>query len=186
MEEAHKRKGDWIQTFTAVAFWPIDPNIEEINIYDIAHSLANQCRFTGHCKFHYSIAQHSIYCAEQCKRNKFYALLHDASEAYLVDIPRPLKHLDEFKTYRLLEAQLQGIICDKFGLDRAQPADVTIADNRMLATEARDLMKPPLTHWNTMPAPYDFTIECWTPDQAEERFLEVFDRLSKHTISSKK
>ena len=55
-----ERGGDWMQTYSGFQFWPLDPRPEEIHVIDIAHSLANQCRYAGHCREFYSVAQHSV------------------------------------------------------------------------------------------------------------------------------
>src|SRR5690606_29748913 len=98
------RKGDWMQTFTGRRFWPLDPRPDEICIEDIAHALSMQCRYAGHCLSFYSVAEHSVllsqHVAEPFRR---WALLHDASEAYLVDVPRPIK--GDLSNYRAVEAR---------------------------------------------------------------------------------
>jgi hypothetical protein len=87
-----KRKGDWMQTYTGRQFWPIDPRADEIDIVDIAHALSQQCRFAGHCKSFYSVATHSWHTSNVCNsENALWGLLHDAAEAYLVDLPTPIK-----------------------------------------------------------------------------------------------
>ena len=88
--------GTQIQTFTGIGFDPINPDPKLIKIEDIAHALSNQCRFSGHARSFYSVAQHSAHCAEiACLASNAplarAMLLHDASEAYLLDMPRPLK-----------------------------------------------------------------------------------------------
>src|SRR4051794_15527189 len=95
------RRGGWITTFSRRQFWPLDPHSDEIHIEDIAHSLSQQCRFGGHSRSFYSVAQHSCLVSALCKANDaLWGLLHDASEAYLGDIPRPLKSLPEFEFYQ--------------------------------------------------------------------------------------
>src|SRR5438552_3035736 len=114
-----KMKTDWIQTFTGKKFFPLEPNADDICIEDIAHSLSMQCRFNGHSKQFYSVAQHSVLIASwwfgDYPKLAKYALLHDASEAYLSDIPRPLKQLPEFEFYKKAEQLLQDLIYAKFG-----------------------------------------------------------------------
>ena len=95
-----KRKGDWIQTFTGKRIYPFDPDPDLICIDDIAHALSNICRFTGHVKHFYSVAQHSVIVANAIPdslgvphTNELYlqALLHDAQEYLFSDLSRPLK-----------------------------------------------------------------------------------------------
>lgn len=90
----NERKGDWIQTYTGRQFWPLDPKPEEVCIEDIAHALSQQCRYAGHTIRFYSVAQHSVEIALRVPRAAaLWGLLHDAAEAYLVDLPRPVKYL---------------------------------------------------------------------------------------------
>jgi 5'-deoxynucleotidase YfbR-like HD superfamily hydrolase len=98
MSDRSARVGNWSQTFTGLQFWPCDPRREDVRVEDIAHALALQCRFAGHCRVPYSVAEHSVRVAEWVwdetsgdRRASLAALLHDASEAYCVDVPRPLK-----------------------------------------------------------------------------------------------
>ena len=96
-------------------FWPLNPRIEDINIKDIAHHLSNINRFTG--GINYSVGQHSIWVARMCPDNMLAALLHDASEAYLCDLPTPLKHSDLFAPYRCIERYLMWVIFKRYGID---------------------------------------------------------------------
>jgi len=85
------RIGDWIETYTGKQFYPLDPYPEDIDVRDIAHALSNLCRFTGHCRAFYSVAEHSIYVSTHVpKTMALQALFHDAPEAYIADISGPL------------------------------------------------------------------------------------------------
>src|SRR4051812_30250690 len=85
-----ERVGNWMQTFTGRQFWPVDPRADEIAIEDIARALAMTCRFGGHVRFHYSVAQHSFLVSLVCSpEHALWGLLHDASEAYLGDVVWP-------------------------------------------------------------------------------------------------
>ncbi len=87
-----KRKGDWMQTCSGLKIWPMDPRPEEICLNDIAHALSMICRFSGHTKKFYSVAEHSVFVSHHVKsENAIYGLLHDSSEAYISDIIRPVK-----------------------------------------------------------------------------------------------
>ena len=89
-------------TYTGKEFYPLDPNPADIDIKDIAHALSNCCRFAGHIKSFYSVAQHSVIVSELCEpENALAGLLHDASEAYLSDIARPVKYTEQMEGYRL-------------------------------------------------------------------------------------
>lgn len=144
-------KGDWIETFTGRRVYPLSPEIDDINITDIAHALSNLCRFTGHTKRFYSVAEHSARMAEYALRLgqpnvAKYALLHDASEAYLCDLARPVKHLPQMEPYRTAEAVLQTCINAAFDLTDPPPMLLATLDEMFLYTEAATLM-PTATTW---------------------------------------
>lgn len=171
---------EWIQTFTGRKFYPLAPRIEDICIEDIAHALALQCRFTGHVRVHYSIAQHSEIVSRLVPPElELQGLLHDASEAYLVDVPSPIKRSATFADYRRAEARLQRMIFERFGCPLIEHAFVKAADRIMLATEARDLMYPPHVDWpvGALPPPMSTPIRWITPQEAERRFLARFGEL---------
>jgi 5'-deoxynucleotidase YfbR-like HD superfamily hydrolase len=181
----------WIQTYTGKKFDIFNPDINSICIEDIAHSLSLQCRFNGHCSEFYSVAEHcmlmSSYARSLEPRDKTFELmllLHDASEAYLCDIPRPIKHSENFKTYRIIENQIQMLIYERFGLDTNQILQyenmVKEYDNRMLVTELRDLMACPPEEW-TIAKEYEPFSEGIFPHNhnfVENAFLYTFDQVT--------
>lgn len=142
------RYGGWIQTFTERQFWPLDPRLEDIDIVDIAHHLSMQCRFSGATSRHYSVAEHSVRVAQLLReagcdfQTVLWGLVHDAPEAYLVDLPRPLKQSPEFAEYAAIEARVMRCVCRYASLPYEQPEAVELADRRLLATERRDLLGP--------------------------------------------
>ena len=184
-----ERRGGSILTYTGRTFWPLDPRPEDIDVRDIAHALSLQCRFSGHCREFYSVAQHSCLVAEAAAQvNLAYALpglLHDASEAYLIDLPSPLKRADGFETYRAAEHRAMGVIwCQWPG--QVLPPNVSVvlvteavhlADERLLRTEVRDLMPMPSAAsfpWlieDVDPLPYQ--IRPVSPKVAERGFLDM-------------
>jgi uncharacterized protein len=173
--------GPFIQTVSGRRFNPLEPDPAEIDIVDIAYSLANQCRFGGHVRSFYSIAQHSCHVADVVAEREpdaaLWALLHDAAEAYLGDMPHPLKHRSELGVgYARVEGPLQEAICERFGLPRLPPPIVKQVD---LATERRDVASV-AWHWPELDGfePLDGEIEPWLPDRAREEFLERYERLS--------
>lgn len=177
-----ERGGDWGCTFTGRQYWPADPRPDDIDPRDIAHSLAYQCRFGGHCRTFYSVAQHSVLVSYACDpKDALWGLLHDASEAYLVDIPRPAKRSPGMEGYLILEARMMAAICDAIGLPHEMPPSVRRADEVLLATEARDLMAPEsVREWYLPEAPLPGPIVPWSPDHAELRFaLRLEEILSK-------
>jgi len=132
--------GGYIHTSTGRKVSIVAPRPDDLDIRDIAHGLSLLCRFTGQVKSFYSVAQHSLLVAANVPpEHARTALLHDASEAYLGDLSSPLKRSAGLAGYRELEAQLEAVIAERFGLAFPLPADVKRADQMALATEARDL-----------------------------------------------
>jgi uncharacterized protein len=172
----------WIQTYTGKKFWPLEPRVEEVDIEDIAHALSNLCRFAGHVTQFYSVAQHSVIVSEQCPFGaKLWGLLHDAPEAYMVDLPQPIKHDPTMRGYRVAEEHLMRCIGQRFALTRWTPEAVSRCDRLALCAERRDLLRPLADEdWlasvgggyvDPISIP---TIRPWSPAEAEERFLDAF------------
>ncbi|MGG4551421.1 hypothetical protein [Paenibacillus humicus] len=140
---------NYIDTFTKIKFSPLNPTIQDTNIIDIAHALSLICRFNGHCSYFYSVAQHSIFCAEEARlrghseKIQLACLLHDAEEAYVSDITRPVKkHLPEFIA---ISNKVQDVIWKHFGLDDLKAEDFEIVkdiDDTLLGYEGLVLMGP--------------------------------------------
>lgn len=169
----------WICTYTGKRFDPFDPKEDQIVIEDIAHALSNICRYTGHCRTFYSVAEHSVnasdYVPEKWSKQ---ALLHDASEAYLMDIARPIKQHPAMAQYRETEQLVQRAILRKFKEPEELDASVHEADNRLLISEAK-LLLPNVNDWNWPVEPYpDFVVHGWSPQTAERMFLRTWDHLS--------
>jgi len=163
------RIGDWMQTYTGRMFWPMDPRPEEICIEDIAHSLSMQCRYAGHCIEFYSVAEHCCLLFD-CAPPQFkkWALLHDASEAYLCDVPRPLKPF--LTNYKEAEQKVMEAVRLKFKLP-PEPSEVKELDNRILADELVQNMRPPPQPWNVGPPLY-VSLQLWSPVRAENEFIK--------------
>jgi hypothetical protein len=180
-----KRKVDpWIQTYTGKQFWFNNP--ENISIYDIAHSLSNQCRFAGHTKKFYSVAEHSVLVSSILPGElKLPGLLHDAAEAYIQDITKPLKNFLGSGPYDDAEKRINAAISRKFGLVGTQSYDIHIADLVLLRIEAQQaLLHEPIDGWH-LNLPYLFSgeairIEFLTPEDAEELFLKTFYELTEN------
>jgi hypothetical protein len=168
----------YIRTFTGRKVYPLDLTPDQIDVRDIAHALAMVCRFTGHTRHHYSVAQHSIYVSRFVPWHlRLTALLHDASEAYIADIARPIKHTGTFDLYRAVEDKIERAVAEAFGTVYPMPPEVKEADQRMLATEIQQLMNggPDDNPWaNPYPNVY---LDAWLPAQAEEDFLYKFHAL---------
>jgi 5'-deoxynucleotidase YfbR-like HD superfamily hydrolase len=175
-----KSSDPWIQTYTKQRFTPTNPSANTIKIQDIAHSLSMQCRFNGHCSKFYSVAQHSVLVSYLCNiEDALAGILHDASEAYLSDVSRPLKQSGKMDSYIEYENKLQGMIYETFGLDSKMPSSVKIADDIMLATEAEQLMAPLRNDWVNSQPPAPFMINPLSPALAKEIFLKRFSSLYK-------
>lgn len=171
------RIGDWIQTYTGKRFYPFDARREDIDIRDIAHALAMQCRYAGHCLRFYSVAEHCVHLSQHLHPQHGllvarWALLHDAREAYLVDIPRPLK--PQLTNYHDIEAKLMAVIAPRFALYGEMPNAVKDADSCILADEVAQNMAPAGNVICPRPA-LGITLEFWTPEQAEREFLAQFE-----------
>ena len=168
----------WIQTYTGKKLFPLSPSIEDICIEDIAHALSMLCRFTGHTKRFYSVAEHSILVSHICDaKDSLHGLLHDASEYALQDLPSPLKRSGKFETYKEYEKKLQHLIYERFCLLPEEPESVKRADLLLLATESRDLMSPLHHEWKTQYSPLPFSIIGFAPEIAEQKFLDRFFEL---------
>lgn len=183
-----------IATYSGGTFQPLTPNPDDVDILDIAHPLAQQCRFTGHTRWFYSVAQHSVHCAEQVRewlredvqyedqmpypdaQIILTALMHDASEAYLADISRPIKMQPEFgDVYKKFEARLEIAIAERFNLIYPYPEIIKRADNCLLRTEQRDLMPDKFRHAGDDYFPAK--LNPWSPPLAEFAFQSMFDAL---------
>ncbi len=179
----------WIETYTGIKFFPMQPRAEDICIEDIAHALSLKCRFTGHCREFYSVAQHCVLLsrlvinpeeerradleqADEIRGMRLAALMHDATEAYLPDVARPIKpHLKNFKAIEMI---LEGVIAQRFGLTFPHPRAVMKGDFRLLLSEARDLMPGRGAGWGSGVEPYPDKITGWTPQEAKAMFLTAF------------
>lgn len=176
------RRGDWLQTYTGLAAYPLDLAPSEISIVDIAHSLSMQCRYAGHCMRFYSVAEHSWLVSEMLRQRvtspmvQFWGLMHDAPEAYLLDMVRPLK--ESIPEYKVAEAAVMKTIADVFGLAGEQPEIVGEFDHRILNDERDQNMQPGRRLWNMLDdRPLGIRLGFWTPEVAEARFLHRFDQL---------
>jgi hypothetical protein len=180
----------WIQTFHgSKKFYPLEPERNEFHVEDVARSLSMLCRYNGHVSRFYSVAEHSVWVfrlvlgAGGTEQEQKWALIHDASEAYLADVPRPVKHMPEMQPYRDAEKRLQNWIATSLGLPAEEPAIVKHWDCEILGTEARLLKSPIHPDWaastpsGQLPR---FMNRIWLgldPAAAERTFLYVFRKL---------
>ena len=168
-------RGNYIYTYTGKHFYIEDPQPEDIDIVDIAHALSMLCRFGGHSREFYCVAQHSVLISQLVSdENALWGLLHDASEAYLCDIPRPFKAYLE--NYKMLEERIQRAIADKFGLSWPMPEEIHNIDQKIVVNEALLLWKES-PFWTTKheSVPHlALALPCWNPAFAKQEFLNQF------------
>lgn len=178
-----ERKGDWMQTFTGKQFYPADPHSDDYDINDVAHALSQLCRYGGHTSRFYSVAEHSILMSEVAEElfgleGAYEALMHDGSEAYLPDIPKPVKNsfpaID--KAAQAIEKDFNRFFCIPFPMS----PEIKDIDTRIVVDEKQALMN---THGNVKWHKYNdvwplgVDIRCLSPVEAEAIFLKRFRRL---------
>lgn len=170
-----------MQTFTGRQFYPLDPRPEHIDIIDIAHSLSMQCRYNGHIHRFYSVAEHCVLASQNvAPENALWALLHDATEAYVGDMVRPLKI--NMPEYRHAEDKVMLAIAERFGISLTMPDEVHSVDRRLLLDERAALMGPPAGDWRIEGDPLGIEIHAWQPDTARTRYLERFAELTDTSV----
>jgi hypothetical protein len=171
-----KRKGNFIMTYSGLKFYILDPRPEDVSLEDIAHALSQNCRYTGHTEFFYSVGQHSLLVGEEmiidnCSvKEVLYGFLHDASETYLNDIARPLKPY--LKEYSKMEDKVQKVVWEHFKLPEPTEKEweiVKFYDNKLLYNEIPILMKNP----EEFGVPLEYSIEI--PSRG---MLDVEDELT--------
>lgn len=163
---AQERKGK-IRTFTGMYVNPLSMRPEDIDIRDIAHHLANLCRYTGACPEHYSVGQHSVLVSLyfDTPRMQLAGLLHDGAEAYLNDLASPVKHDPRMSWYRELDHDLTGMVYERFGLSRDLLPLTKPADDKVFNREVQ-------SWWGLATVPRD--VVPWQPKFTEETFLRFF------------
>jgi hypothetical protein len=174
------RKGEWMQTASGNAYWPADPLPSEVRIEDIAHALSLLCRYGGHCSRFYSVAEHSVLVSQVVpERFALVGLLHDATEAYVVDVPRPIKHM--LRDYADLEAANWRAIAHRFDLPEQMPPCVKVADTAVLPAEKNVLMTTRPGEWEAANPgdPARVSIVGYAPERARRLFLDRFHSLYK-------
>lgn len=168
----------WIQTHSGKQFFPGNPTPASIDIHDIAMSLSKQCRFAGHCMRFYSVAEHCVLMAQVAEpKHKLTALMHDASEAYLVDIPRPIKPM--LTGYAALEDDIMQAIANKYKFSWPLPAKVKELDLGMLIDERKQNMaqmqdKVSDDAWGASGEGLGVRLQYWSPTDAFYQFLQAF------------
>jgi hypothetical protein len=147
-----------------------EPNPDTLLIEDIAHALSNQCRFGGHLPRFYSVAQHSLLCYLIAKEeDKYDALMHDASEAYLLDFPKPIKL--EIAQYNEIEHNLMMILSKKFNFNYPKSNEVEKVDHYLLEWEWNSIMLEGSENADLSFPP----INSLTPEEARKGFLLAYN-----------
>ena len=156
-----------IRTYSGIYMNIFEPTLDMIDIEDIAHSLSKQCRFGGHVSKFYSVAQHSVMCSRGVnKKYKLQALLHDSPEAYILDIPTPIKkHLTNYKE---IEDNLMQLIAQKYNFKYPFDKEIKIIDKKMLEFEFNEVMLNK-----------SINIDSWSQKKAKKIFLQEFNKLIK-------
>jgi hypothetical protein len=161
---------DCIRTNSGIYINIFEPVATMICIEDIAHALASLPRFGGHLNKHYSVAQHSVLCSMMAEtiEDKKAALLHDASEAYMLDIPTPIKA--KLPDYKFYEENLMRFIAGVFDFEFPLNKIIKEIDNKMLHLE-----------WDAMVINQQDVFNCWSQEEAKKRFLETYNQLYNPT-----
>ncbi len=165
-----------ILTFTGKYIDPFEPRGDDIDILDIAHALSNTCRYGGHSLFHYSVAQHSVLVSRffMTPHLRLAGLLHDAEEAYMCDIPTPIKK--KLNGYEDAADNLRFMIFAKYGIDHDKLMPVIkIADDEMFVWERMSIWK--MYGGNPLGYATDRQIKEITPTTAKEMFMWEFNEI---------
>lgn len=194
-------RGDWMQTLSGKAFYPLAPRADDLDIRDIAHSLAMQCRYNGHVRRFYSVAEHCVLMSDHVLGSKLataelttnqlalWALLHDAPEAYIGDMVRPLKL--QMPEFRDAGDRIMAVIASRFSLvggtthrledgssGLTLPPEVKAIDTRILLDERSALLATPPRDWAVGEIePLGVTIRAWEPSIAKWEYLVRFQAL---------
>lgn len=155
------------------------PSTSNFRIEDIAHGLAHLCRYAGQCRDFYSVAEHSIFVCDMVPEHGLSALLHDAAEAFLGDITRPLKQM--LPDYRRIEHEVQNAIFSRFNLPLKPDPAIKHADLRVLAAEQRQIMPVGTDEWaaSTGIVPAPIIVRHLLPAVAKDEFLSRFATLER-------
>lgn len=166
-------RGHWMQTYTGRKFYPTAPEPEDIDPTDIAHALSMLCRYNGHVDRFYSVAEHCVHLSNYvAPEHALWALLHDATEAYVGDMVRPLKV--QIPEYVEVEDRLMVAVADRFALfGHSMPAPVKEADTRILLDERATLSPNTQYAWDVDNfEPLGVHITGWDPQYAEARYID--------------
>jgi 5'-deoxynucleotidase YfbR-like HD superfamily hydrolase len=178
----------WIQTFTGKKFHPLAARAEDVDLRDIAHALALKCRFNGHCRAFYSVADHSLRVSRLLEQQSpplaLWGLMHDAAEAYLPDLGGPIKksfHIHtgtRMETFDEAEDRLLAVIAQALRFSPIDYEAVREADYTLLVTEARDLLNATPHDWSMTQSPLPEPLLPLSWQEAEAAFLARYGSLT--------
>lgn len=175
---------NWIQTLTGKKIFLDSPQPGDFDILDIAHGLALTCRYSGQCGRFYSVAEHSINVMQHLPDElKFAGLMHDASEAYIHDITRPVKcwlNAHGLNVYHLLEDNFMLAIAERFEFQYPINHLVKYVDNKVILTERRDVVEDQDLDWEIPGEPYPESTMEFSINTAVEMFLAMFHYHKTH------
>jgi hypothetical protein len=158
-----------------------NPSATDVSIDELAHVLSNVCRFAGHVRYFYSVAQHLLNTSLIVDPpHEKAALLHDTSEAFTNDIVTPLKAV--VPTFKEIETTIESDMAGRFGFQFPLAPEVKLADLQMLAIE-KHILKPFPSHWAILDGiEYEHLLDRvrmlpMTPDEARMAFLQRWEEV---------
>lgn len=169
-------RGGWMLTYTGRQFWPTSPSVEDVDSTDIAHALSLQCRYNGHVSRFYSVAEHCVLVSQAVPEEfALWGLLHDAAEAYVGDLIRPIKR--DLPAYCAIEDRVLAVVAMAFGIRAPYriPAAVHEADARILLTERAALLNLNGHRWDEYVEslePLDVEVLGLSPAEAETAYTD--------------
>lgn len=183
---------DWMMTFTGRKVFPLRVTENDVDVQDIAHSLAQQCRYNGHTGGFFSVAEHSVIISRALERDgqnkitQLTGLLHDAAETYTGDIIKPMKNSLKHELekigwgswFKAVEVSIEKAISAKFDLPYPYPDIVHEYDRRIVADEKDCLFAGP-GPWGYGEKGLGVRIECLMPPAAKSDFLRRFWELTR-------
>ena len=174
--EAEPSRGPYMRMYSGLRFWPFSPRTEDMCIEDVAHHLAMQVRFNGAVKDHYSVAEHCVIGSYLVRpEDAFEFLMHDAAEAWLGDLIRPLKHDTVLgDEYKKIEESVERQVRQKWGLNEITPSNVKRVDDIMCELEKKQVYRWCEVYYRTPPVRLQF----WSWREAEWKFLARFYELA--------
>lgn len=174
---------DWIETRTGAKFWFSNPRSSDVMLEDVASALSKLCRYNGHVVDFYSVAEHACIMSDWVAAETWatpldalIALHHDDAEAYISDVPRPLKH--QLSRYKEIEAAVEEAVFSKLGLPSTLPSWLKVIDTRIIRDERAQAMSDSANAWFTDSLePLGVTLKFWGWKQARDEFLSRHEAL---------